>query len=316
MRYKTLAGTSRLLAILAIFSIIVFALSACSSQSSSQSEKGFPAVSGKEGQKPTIAKGVGTAPKELKTRVLKKGSGHKVGAKDTVLASYSGQLWNGKVFDSTWENNRGPAAFGLNQVIPGWKEGLAGKHVGDRVQLVIPPDKGYGAKENGPIPANSTLVFVVDIKDSANMADTSILNKAKATGASLPEGLSVAGKPGAKPELKIEKNFAAPSEFKAIVLSEGTGEPVQADDIVGYHITAQLVSSDGPKDSPQSSWDMGGVQTTPQSIGSNGEVMKLFLGQKVGSRVLLLMPASKGASGNPIDARVVILDITGKLATT
>ena len=147
------------------------------------------------------------------------------------------------------------------------------------------------------------------------MADTSILNKAKATGASLPEGLSVAGKPGAKPELKIEKNFTAPSEFKAIVLSEGTGEPVQADDIVGYHITAQLVSSDGPKDSPQSSWDMGGVQTTPQSIGSNGEVMKLFLGQKVGSRVLLLMPASKGASGNPIDARVVILDITGKLAT-
>ena len=315
MRNRTVAGINRLLAILAVFSIIAIVLTSCSSGDGSQAEKGFPAVTGKAGQKPSIAKGTGQPPKELKTRVLHKGDGHEVGKKDTVLASYTGQLWNGKVFDSTWENNRGPASFGLDQVIPGWKEGLAGKHVGDRVQLVIPPDKGYGDKENGPIPAGSTLVFVVDIKDSANMTDTSALASAKPLNPELGKGLSVAGKPGTKPELKISKEFKAATEFQVTVLNEGKGEPIQADDIVGYHITAQLVGKDGPKDSPQSSWEMGGIQNTQQSIGTNPNMMKLFLGQKIGSRVLVQMPAAKGAGGATQDARVVILDLTGKLAT-
>ncbi|MCI6773963.1 MAG: FKBP-type peptidyl-prolyl cis-trans isomerase, partial [Bifidobacterium pseudolongum] len=48
-------------------------------------------------------------------------------------------------------------------VIQGWTEGLRGKKVGSQVLLVVPPDLGYGDKEQGEIPANSTLVFVVDI---------------------------------------------------------------------------------------------------------------------------------------------------------
>lgn len=48
-------------------------------------------------------------------------------------------------------------------MIAGWKQGLAGHTVGSQVLLVVPPDLGYGNKDSGKIPANSTLVFVVDI---------------------------------------------------------------------------------------------------------------------------------------------------------
>ena len=51
----------------------------------------------------------------------------------------------------------------LSGVIPGWTQGLAGQTVGSQVLLVIPPDLGYGDQASGSIPANSTLVFVVDI---------------------------------------------------------------------------------------------------------------------------------------------------------
>jgi FKBP-type peptidyl-prolyl cis-trans isomerase len=51
-------------------------------------------------------------------------------------------------------------------VIPGWDKGLVGKKVGSRVLLVVPPADGYGAEANGQIPANSTLVFAVDILDA------------------------------------------------------------------------------------------------------------------------------------------------------
>ena len=51
----------------------------------------------------------------------------------------------------------------FDEVITGWKQGLAGHTVGSQVLLVVPPDLGYGDKDSGKIPANSTLVFVVDI---------------------------------------------------------------------------------------------------------------------------------------------------------
>ena len=51
-------------------------------------------------------------------------------------------------------------------VIPGWDKGLVGKTVGSRVLLVVPPADGYADQVQGQIPANSTLVFVVDILDA------------------------------------------------------------------------------------------------------------------------------------------------------
>lgn len=87
------------------------------------------------------------------------GSGRAAQAKDIVTVEYTGTLSDGKEFDSS--KGRAPFIFtlGQGQVIPGWEQGLIGMKAGGERDLTIPPDLGYGDKENGPIPANSTLKF-------------------------------------------------------------------------------------------------------------------------------------------------------------
>ena len=106
----------------------------------------------------------GYQPKEgLVVQPLIKGKGAKVGQHQSVSANYTGWLASdGKQFDSSWD--RGQASdFSLDQVVKGWQQGLAGQTVGSQVLLVIPPDLGYGSQKQQSIPANSTLIFVVDI---------------------------------------------------------------------------------------------------------------------------------------------------------
>lgn len=117
------------------------------------------------GPKITVPAGA-KKPSKLQVVRLLKGNGPEVKAGQTLVAQYTGALFDGaKVFDSSWERGA-PAAFviGKGQVIKGWDEALVGAHVGDRLLLVIPPAEGYGAAGSPPtIPANSTLVFVVDV---------------------------------------------------------------------------------------------------------------------------------------------------------
>ncbi|MGF7234741.1 MAG: FKBP-type peptidyl-prolyl cis-trans isomerase [Frankia sp.] len=114
--------------------------------------------------KPVPAAGKGAPPVTLKTGDLVVGSGQAAVASNSVTVQYVGTLWtNGKQFDSSWD--RGQAAtFALSQVIPGFKDGIVGMKVGGRREIVIPPNLGYGDQAADPIPANSTLVFVVDLQ--------------------------------------------------------------------------------------------------------------------------------------------------------
>lgn len=93
---------------------------------------------------------------------LIKGKGAVVKDTQSVVAHYTGWLLDGTQFDSSWDRGQ-PSAFSLDSVIKGWKQGLAGHTVGSQVLLVVPPSLGYGNKDQEKIPANSTLVFVVDI---------------------------------------------------------------------------------------------------------------------------------------------------------
>lgn len=95
------------------------------------------------------------------TEVAQGDGGAKTG--DMVWVHYTGTLTNGTVFDSS--RDRGPIDFPLGggRVIRGWDEGIVGMRVGDKRKLVIPPELGYGAQDQGPIPANSTLVFDVEL---------------------------------------------------------------------------------------------------------------------------------------------------------
>ncbi|MCX3063940.1 FKBP-type peptidyl-prolyl cis-trans isomerase [Streptomyces beihaiensis] len=111
-------------------------------------------------------------PKSLVDKVLIQGKGAEIKSGQTVTMQYSGAAWQlnegkdkAELFDSTWKTGRPfTTAIGAGQVIKGWDKGLVGKHVGDRVLLVIPADEAYGKQDKGKtLPANSTLVFVVDI---------------------------------------------------------------------------------------------------------------------------------------------------------
>jgi FKBP-type peptidyl-prolyl cis-trans isomerase len=96
---------------------------------------------------------------------LLQGVGPVVAKGDTVMVHYAGYTWaDGAKFDSSWDN-KAPVSFTLTDgsIIPGFMDALVGQKVGSQIVAVIPPSLGYKDQAQGTIPANSTLVFVVDI---------------------------------------------------------------------------------------------------------------------------------------------------------
>jgi FKBP-type peptidyl-prolyl cis-trans isomerase FkpA len=110
------------------------------------------------------------APKEfsttasgLKYRVLRKSNRTKPVKTDTVTVHYKGWLNDGYEFDSSYKNGK-PATFRLDQVIPGWTEGVQLCGEGGMIELEIPPQLGYGRKGMpGVIPPQATLHFIVEL---------------------------------------------------------------------------------------------------------------------------------------------------------
>lgn len=109
-------------------------------------------------------KGVKKTDSGLLYLVEKEGSGDAPKDSDTVVVNYKGTLIDGTEFDNSYTRGE-PLSFRLDGVIPGWTEGL--KHVkkGGKIKLVIPPQLAYGKNGVPGIPANSTLVFDVELLD-------------------------------------------------------------------------------------------------------------------------------------------------------
>jgi peptidylprolyl isomerase len=140
---------------------------------SAQAGAALPQVSGDPGTgNPQVTIPAGAKPPaSLIADTLIQGSGEVVQSGRTLVIQYTGVDWNtGKNFDSSFTRKQAfSTVIGAGKVIKGWDEGLIGKHVGDRVLLVIPPSLGYGPTGGQPsagIGANDTLVFVVDIIDA------------------------------------------------------------------------------------------------------------------------------------------------------
>lgn len=108
--------------------------------------------------------GVKTTASGLQYETLTEGTGSAPTATNTVKVHYRGTLLNGKEFDSSYKRNQ-PIEFPLNRVIPGWTEGLQLMKVGGKTRLTIPSHLAYGDQGNPSIPANSTLIFEVELLD-------------------------------------------------------------------------------------------------------------------------------------------------------
>lgn len=120
---------------------------------------------GSAGAAPTVTIPESDPPGELRAQTLIEGDGAPIRADQTLITHYQGQVWrSGKVFDSSWSRGEVAPMSSLAGAIPGISEGLAGKKVGSRVLLVIPPKDGF--REDAPhtdIKKDDTVVFVVDI---------------------------------------------------------------------------------------------------------------------------------------------------------
>ncbi|MCQ6260720.1 FKBP-type peptidyl-prolyl cis-trans isomerase [Alcanivorax sp. MM125-6] len=117
--------------------------------------------------------GIETTDSGLQYKVLESGEegAESPTLEDTVEVHYKGSLVDGTVFDSSIERDK-PAVFGLKHIIPGWQEALPMMKVGDKWQLFLPPELGYGEQgAGGDIGPNQVLIFEVELLDVKKQGD-------------------------------------------------------------------------------------------------------------------------------------------------
>ena len=124
-----------------------------------------------EAAKPAAPAAAVAPPTELQKIDIKKGVGEGISQGQVAVVHYTGWIYDptapeqqGTKFDSSRDRGE-PFSFmiGAGQVIRGWDEGVQGMQPGGQRRLVIPPDLAYGEPGKGPIPANATLVFDVEL---------------------------------------------------------------------------------------------------------------------------------------------------------
>jgi peptidylprolyl isomerase len=268
----------------------------------SASTTALPSVVGGFNQTPKISFPKSAPPTALKVSYLHRGNGAKVVAGELLVANYLGQIWGGKVFDSSFSREQLSAfPIGVGQVIPGWDKGLVGVPLGSRVLLIVPPADGYGSSGNSTagITGKDTLVFVIDVVDAYGK---SALAQANPVVLHMKEGgVSVAAKGNTQPTITIAKKTATPTSVGFYELAAGTGPKITAGLVV-----LQLIQDDWTGALVASTWKLGSPFGANIGIKGTPSIFDGLVGLNVGSRVLLDLP--KISTGGPyaVVAEVVL----------
>lgn len=280
-------------------------------------------VSGAFGKEPkvTIAKEV-KVPKVLKVSDSVRGNGAKVANGDTTYVKFAFFKFAGaKKLGATYSRPQAeqvvPMVVGKSGV-KGVDKGLIGHTVGSRVVLEVPPADGFG-KDGQQLGLSETdsIVFVMDVLGTFPKTAAASGTEQKLTDKKLPK--ITAGKPGEAPKIEVPKNADAPEKMQVKTLIQGNGPALTANDTAIVHYEGKIWKGGRTFDS---SWQKG--QPAPMPLNTKGGAQGFFTGltgQKVGSRVLLVLPPKDGygKTGNPQagikkdDTLVFLVDVLGTL---
>jgi peptidylprolyl isomerase len=247
-------------------------------------------VAGVVGRQPTVTIPGSSPSGKLKVETLREGKGPKVTDGDLVVANYVGYRWNGgdhKLVASSYEAGR-PAMFPYGRLVTGLNKALEGQRPGGRVLAVIPPSQGYGPSGYAPwqIGAGDSMVFVLDVIATYHNGASAQGRPQSQSDPALPQVTA-----DSTPTMRIPA-AAPPRRLRIKTIVEGGGPPVQAHQLVVFHDLGQV-------------WRTGKVfestrgRGRPDSVVAGASQMikgwdQAVVGQRVGSRVLVVIPPKDG----------------------
>jgi len=313
----------RIAALLLLPLLAAGVLAGCGGGSPASTGTGSVTVSGAFGQTPVIKIPAAKAGHALAVKTLIQGTGPVLHTTDTFLSNYAIYLWSGtahrlvqSTFGSTAHPGSGPQLLS-GQLLPGLEKALVGQKMGSRVLAVIPPKDGFGSRGNPQvgIKGTDTLVFVVDlIKNFAG--------NASATGTPVSDGgkglPTVTAVTGSAPTIKMPAS-TPPTTLVTKTLLQGNGPVV----IKGQTVVVQYVGATWATGKVfDASWNRSQpfgftIDATPSKVIPGWD--QGLTGQRVGSRVMLVIPPAEGygKTGNPqagikgTDTLVFVVDILG-----
>jgi peptidylprolyl isomerase len=286
----------------------------------------FPTVStDKVGEEPKIVSRT-EPPDTTQVKILHEGNGRPVGKDDVVVTDVKGQVWDKDGVDLPPFVNSFKTGDLLirpiDSVVPAWEKALPGVKIGSRVLLVAPPADGFGEQGNsgvGIFPTD-TLMFVIDIVDA--VAPGTAAKGKPVPVASNPSLPTVSA--GKSPTIKVPA-ADPPKDLKKVLLQQGGGEKLEDGQTVVVQYVGVIWKGGKQFDS---SWKKGRhpfaarLVVTDPDTGTQGIIegwVKGLVGERVGSRILLVVPPKLGygASGNEdagisgTDTLVFVIDILG-----
>ena len=290
-------------------------LAACSGSGGTTGANADVTVTGAYGKAPTVTIPSTAAGSALTVKTLVQGNGAQVSSSAAFVANYVLYLWDGSSHKQVEDTFTSSPQLIDGTLVPGLTTALDGKKVGSRVLAIVPPADAYGSSGNSEegINGSDTMVFVVDllgvIADNADISGSQTQ-----AGPGLP---TVSNTTGTAPAITIPSS-APPSRLTTKTLVQGTGPAVSAAEYVVVQYTGvnwrtgKVFDSSWSRDQP-----LGFQVDVPNSV-----ILGLdtgLLGQRVGSRVLVVVPpadgyGSKGESSAGIegtDTLVFVVDILG-----